>query len=313
MYLAQKIDVNLTTENAEILRRPSKVFNKIKTLFSGEMTPTEKKQAEVMLSVLQRLNVALRNTGLDRLAGIVVNEDVVYDDNVDSESNLGEGKESLADKLYNGDLNRIDTLSLTVDGEGDELRYLIHVYIQRKPKKSDSPVRVDIFGFINEFKKNSGESEIELAERVKSLIEVKWSDESKRKIKLDSLENIFEKQVSKLKSQIDIQFPAKSTLNDSKRLLRQQPFKSHYVKDQARYNDSWAYFPIFFEYYSHDDISDELNNLKLEVDQSEYWDYESSTAVLADDSSWTDSISFSDASAGESSCGSNCGGGCGGS
>lgn len=310
MYLSQTLNINLTAENSDILKRPSKVFNKIKSLFSGDMTPTEQDQAEVMLSVLQRLNVALRNGGFERLVSIVINDEMIYEDNPLSEKNLHEGNEAVADKLFNGNVNRIDSLSLTVDGEYDALRYLIHVFIRRKPKKGETPVRVDVYGFINEFKKRDGESEMALAERVKSLIATKWSDENTRKVNLDSLEQAFESRVAGLQAQIDNQFPAKSTQKDSKRLIRQNPFKSHYANHRARYDNTWAYCPIFFNYYSDDAMGDELTDLNVEVDHSDYWDHASSEVVTADSSSWTDSVSFSDSSGG-SSCGSSCGGGCG--
>jgi hypothetical protein len=66
MYLSQTINVNLTQENADILKRPSKIFNKLKAAFSGEMTPAQQQRTEVMLSVLQRVNVGLRRCEFNR-------------------------------------------------------------------------------------------------------------------------------------------------------------------------------------------------------------------------------------------------------
>lgn len=313
MYLSQTIKVNLTNENTELLKRPSKVFNKIKSLFSGDMTPTEHQQAEVMLSVLQRLNVAFRRSGLTRLVSIIADDQVLYEDSPDSSENLHEGNNALADELYNGKLNRIDTLRLTVDGEEQDLRYLIHVCIKRKPKGDETPVMIDIYGFINEFKQQATETEIDLALRVKSLIEQKWPEKADRKQYMDALEAQFEKHVASLQQAVNEQFPARSNLEPSRKVLREKAMHSHYANHNARYNDSCAYFPIFFTFYHEDGHADEMEELDLSIDNQGDWDFNGSSTASDNQSSWADGASFADSSDGGSRCGGGCGGGCGGS
>lgn len=89
--------------------------------------------------------------------------------------------------------------------------------------------------------------------------------------------------------------------------------QSHYANHKARYNDSWAYFPVFFDYYHEEADPEELDKLNLAVDNSGNWDFESAGTSPDTQSSWADGISFSDGGDGGASCGSSCGGGCGGS
>ena len=141
MYFSQSINVRLVRENVDVLKRPSKVFNKLKSLLSGEMTPTELQQAYVMLSVLQRLNVALRQSGFEDLVRIRANDTVLYEDDGRTSGDLRAGPAALERGLRESTVGRIDTLELTVDGRGDGLRYLVEVRIARRPKRKRQRTR----------------------------------------------------------------------------------------------------------------------------------------------------------------------------
>lgn len=310
MYLSQVINVNLTDENSELLSRPSKVFNRIKALFSGDMTPTEQLQAEVMLSVLQRLNIALRKAEFSNLVSIIANDTVLFEQGHNGDIDLEAGNIALVDGFDSGQFNSINELRLTVDGNRDNLRYLVHVQIKRQPKASETPVKVTAYGFINEFAKLADETEEQFGKRVKQLIEQQWGNAAQRQSKLDSLEQAFSLEVAALQSEIDALFPAKSEANPHKRMMRDSPLKSRHSSHQNRYDLSGAYFIYWYEGYGQWQQDSDIDDLNMELDDVQTWDYDSDTTVTADSSSWTDSASFSDSG---SSCGSSCGGGCGGS
>jgi hypothetical protein len=305
MYLSQKIHVNLTAENTAILKQPSKVFNKIKGLFSGVMTPTETQQASVMLSVLQRLNIAHRDAGFNELVSIAINDKLIFESDANDKHQLEQGNGILTDSFVSGEVTKINTLALTIDGESPHLRFLIHVNIVGKPAKNETPVTVNIFAFIKEFKKLPNESEQALAVRLKSLIKSKWGNEQQQQKNLDELESEFNLEVAKLKAQVDTLFPAQSDTSDlQKKVVKKAP-KSRNQSHNSRYDDVYFYLPYFY--------ADTAGSKVLAQDdyiQDKLPDWEADTALHDDNSSSWFSGSDSSGDSG-SSCGSSCGGGCG--
>ncbi len=320
MYLSQIVNVNLTEENADILKRPSKLFNKLKSVFSGEMTPTQRLRAEVMLSVLQRVNIALRRCEFTDLVSVIANSDLIYEDAEGRNKDLQVSEKAVIDGLHKTEIKQLDSLSLSVDGCKGGIRFLINVNIQRKAAKQSTPVKIQLFGFIEEFRQLPEESATDFSARVKQEIATKWGDESSQKQQLDKLEAVFSSHVAALQAEIDTLFPAHSELEDGKKVLRRDTMKSLHKCHHERYSDTFAYLPIwllFMEdahgeayYDAHEDFT---------YDNNQAWDDSSRFVVGADSTSWADNVSDSNFGGGASdsgdsgaSCGGGCGGGCGG-
>ena len=306
MYLLQKIDVNLTKENADILKKPSKVFNSIKAIFQGGLTPTQERQAGVMLSFLQRLNIALRQSKFDRLASVAVNDNIVYESN--DRDSLEESSEVLKAGFSSGEITKVNTLALTVDAVKGQLNFIIHVSLVRKPKVGVSPINIQIFGFINEFRRHDGEDESVFSSRVKNMIASKWGSKKEREARLGELEKEFTEEVNALQMKIDELFPMKSSIANLQRSVKENSFRSNCAYHNQRYDDTYLYLPLFFEGFDDVDYEDE----GYVLDWIESWDndilhYDSTTT-----SGWGE-FDSSDTSSDSSGCGSSCGGGCGGS
>ena len=314
MYLSQTLNVNLTEENAAILKRPSKIFNKIRAVLSGSMTPTQVKQADVMLSVVQRLNVAFRKSGFSNLIAISVNGQCLYDAAHSESNNLEQSNTSLIEGLEGGNISKMNSLSITVDGEDDILRYLIHVNIVRRPKKDRTPVQVTVFGFLKAFKRQSLENDDAFSIRIKAVLSKQWGDNLSSK--LAQIEADFTAAVGKIQQQINLLFPEKSSLEENKNMKRKSAllFKNKAV--QSRYDDSVSYLPVWYLHFEDCD-EQHLDGIAFEEDQSGEWVLDSPEFDGTDKSSWTDAISLGDAASIDSgsSCsgGASCGGGCGGS
>lgn len=305
MYLFQKIDVNLTKENADILKKPSKVFNSIKAIFHGGLTPTQQRQSQVMLSVLQRLNIALRQSKFDRLASVAVNDNVVYE-SAESDS-LDESSKALNSGFSSGQITKVNTLALTVDAVKEQLSYLIHVSIVRKPKQGVSPISIQVFGFINEFARKEGEEENAFSKRVKQAIEAQWGSKRERKARLNALEKEFAIEVAGLQAKVDELFPMKSTAADIQRTVKKRSFSSGSSYHNARYDDTYMYLPFFYDSYEELDYGID----EFVLDHAESWDNDSLYYDASSESDWG-AFESSDSSTDISSCGSSCGSGCGG-
>jgi hypothetical protein len=307
MYLLQKIDVNVTQENTDILRKPSKVFNSIKAIFQGGLTPTQERQAEVMLLFLQRINIALRESEFDRLASVAVNDNIVYEGK--GVESLQESSEALEAGFISGEITKVNTLALTADRTEGKLNYLVHVSIVRKPTEGASPISIQIYGFIDEFKRKPKEDITVFSERVKAMIKAQWGSKAERKKILNELEREFSAKIAKFKGQIDDLFPLKSTSATIKRTIREKNFQSSSYYHNDLYDDLYFYLPYFYE---------ELGYLNFESqgweeDISVSWDNDALLYEESSDSSWS-TFESSDSSGSwfDSGSDSSCGGGCGG-
>jgi len=310
MYLYKRIDVRLTQNYTELLGRPSKVFNKIKSLFSGEMTPTQQKQADVMLSVIQRLNIAMRRSDFSRLASICVNETLVFDCSTQN-TELEQSNATLVEGFNSGDFKRVDHIQLVIDGEDDALQYVLKVTIERKPKHQDTPVSIAMYGFVKAFGKQNAESDEAFSQRVKAMMAEQWGSPEQIQQHLDILEGQFEQQVSALSENIKQHFPSGIELSDTEKRVREKAFASQHQSHADRYDPIYGYLPFFY-LYSNDVYGEEDGAFILDNTTSD-WDRNSTGAVLgAVDSSWTDSIDMGDGGS-NAGCGSSCGGSCGGS
>jgi hypothetical protein len=264
-----------------------------------------------MLSVLQRLNIALRTAEFDELVSISVNNKLLYENNGNDKANLAQGPLELSDSYKRGDIHRVNTLALTVDADINDLRFLIQVKINPKPKAGATPVIIELYGFISEFKKQPNESEQELSKRVEQLIDTTWGDKEKRESRLLCLEQKFTEQVQKLQHAINQLFPAQSEARPIERKMRKDPFTSKHHYHQDRYLDFYAYIPLFYLYgVGSGDITQE----DYILDESVHWDadHHDMNKDNSGDTGWAiGDGSDSPSSDGGSSCGSSCGGGCG--
>ncbi|MFC3093975.1 hypothetical protein DRW07_10875 [Alteromonas sediminis] len=309
MYLYKRIDIRLTKNYTELLRRPSKVFNKIKSLFSGEMTPTQQKQADVMLSVIQRLNVALRRSGFTRLASISVNNVLVFDC-ATQETTLEQSNATLVEGFNSGDFKQLDQIQLVIDGEDQALHYLLNVSIDRKPKHHDTPVCIAMYGFVKAFGKQNTESDNVFSQRVKALMAEQWGTEAQIQQQLDALENQFEQLVTRLSDQIAEHFPSGIEVSDTQKRKRNREMSSQHQSHKDRYDAVYSYLPLFYLYT--EGVYAEGEDPFVLDSASSNWDRNTNVTVgTADDNSWADAIEVSDGGS-SAGCGSGCGGGCGG-
>ncbi len=309
MYLSQQINVDLTRADLDVLKRPSRVFNKLKSLFSGEMTPTEHRQAEVMLSVLQRVNVALRQIGFDNLVSISANDSVVYEDTRDTVDDLEKGHDAIVRGLSDFEVKRINSLELTVDGEKQRLRYLVHIRILRRPRAGISPVRIKVLGFLREFEQRPGESDDAFATRFNEQIQQQWVDAGVRQRKLDALAETFDAQILELRKELNSMFPARSDAEDRRKVFRSRPIQSRQIAADDRFAGIYGYLPLWYASFADEAAAGDLDD-DVMFDENDSWEMEDTK-----NDSWSAGAAFGDGDGADGGdgggCGSGCGGGCG--
>lgn len=337
MFFSQKIKVNLTAERSDVLRKPSKLFNKLRAAISGGMTPTEAAQAEVMVCVLQRLNTACRAAGMTDMRKILANGTVVFEQHYGSNNCMDATVEDLCEQLQEGDFKPLQSLELFSEMDSKELNFAVVIHLVRKPKAGHAHIEIDITGLVAKLKKRHTDGAGKFETRIEAAARRDFVHIPSLLNKAEQYEAVFKEKVEQLLAEIKLKFPAfgyKKAL--IKRIASRKKLGSVAVADSC-YDKEAAYLPIYFNMSSelyggnnhspnrqdHEDFgewlaegSDVVECLTEALCSSASPDTtttSTSSSSTGSSSSFSDFFSFdSGSSGGGSSCGSSCGGGCGG-
>ncbi|MDX8404146.1 MAG: hypothetical protein R8K54_07045 [Mariprofundaceae bacterium] len=329
MYLTQRITLNLTRDNEGKLEKPSKVFNKIKATFSGGMTPAETGRAEVMLSVLQRINKSFRVAKMTNLVSLAVNDQAIYQDKKGVDNDLKEGISHFVRAKAINKIAVFKRLEQIVEHTTGGILFVYDINVLQKPKKGEPPVTIVVSGFPSQFKLKTSESISDFGSRITNY--VKNNLDTNEKIMKFNAQYLhaFDHEVDRFSIVLEHFFPAGCAIEKHKvRLLSK--------RDQTRLKKRiGSYFKpdILFMYYwlnakttssynndlFEDGLCDWFDDVLDSDDRASFRSISASSSDVACDSSsdsegsWIDRLSefFSEHDCDESSCDSSCGGSCG--
>jgi len=319
MFKQQTMEVELTNKNAAVLKKPSKIFNKIKSMFSGDMTPTEAAQSEIMLSILQRLNISLKKSTINNLAIVKVNEKIVYNDEqaiTKNDIDVGEMRVNKGFELL--DFQRLDSIEIVAQGIIGAIKYIVHAEVLRKPKKGRSPIQLKVTGLIDELSLQDGEGQAMLETRVKHYMGKKYGTKDRAKTENALFEAGFASFIAGFEAEIKRNFPGGLHLNERKtyRGIAAHKHASLYSSGDTNEGD-FDYFTGSLLYLSFTDLA--FSELISDIDSKSLSDelgWEGpdnfSDDTFADagegDNSWFSSIDSSDNNYSSCSSCSSCGG-----
>ncbi len=329
MYFTQIIDVNLTPENTQALTQPSKIFNKMKAIVVGGMTPAESKRAEVMLSVLQRINRAFRACHIENMRRLSINGEHIYIDHEGRDKDFQVGVESFINAHQNEEFKNIRHLELIAESTIKELYFVFDIQVLKTPKPGRPPVTINVLGFLSRFCLDAGESEDALSARVAQHMRRHLKTKTKMNRFVKSHETFFKQTVDKVSEQINSYFPGgissydptRNVTNKNKSKSRGSDFYSHH-QSNVLYLDMWMdhvenctdVSPDVFVsdngiQYNEVCIADTQNNSQDNSDTGSDNSWVRDVLTSGDSGSGHSSASCSSSASCGSSCGSSCGGG----
>ncbi|WP_086932374.1 hypothetical protein [Agarilytica rhodophyticola] len=335
MYFESNFDLKPAPNIKDTLERPSKVFKKIYSLVTGGLTPTERLQTEVMLSILQSVNVKLREIDIDHLVKLSADSTDIYCEKQNGPKDLSEAIQSFAVQMQGDSAKLYKSFMLVLTHDYEGLRFLIEISIKRRVKVGESPVHVTVSAVINEFKRALGETDEKLQDRLQKVIANSKLLAEKRKKYLKSFKGFVEKlnvqmssiaHLEKTLEQITrakMMVPHSRNCNSPRRRSQASSLHHDYYCLDDCTDYLWSWFFTMCDYASNSDFSSfELNDesgatLALSFDR--YSDGIESSSTSGNDSdsdsssSWIgDFFSGGDSgSSSSSSCSScsSCGGG----
>ena len=313
MYISREITINLTKENKLKLEKPSKVFNKIKATFTKGMTPAEVGRAEVMLSVLQRVNKSLRAINIRNLVSLDINDVNIYKDEKGADNDLNEGVIAFTRDKNDKNITVFKSLEQVVEHRVNGILFIYHISIYQNPNLGKVPVTITVSGFPAQFKLAEGEGIYDFSSRITAYTKNNLSSGEEVKLFSEKHLGVFDVEVDRFENSLESYFPAGYGTEQSKvRLLD----KSQKAKLREKLNSYFEVDILFMDYWL-DELA--ISNFDDDFECKDLFDQSECGWINNDFSSepgnsWIDSISdaVSDIDfSGDSSCGSSCGGGCG--
>lgn len=162
------------------------------SLLTGGLTPTERLQTEVMLSILQSVNVKLRSINVENLIRLSADTTDIYIDKQGNQRDLSQAIQEFAKQMQGDAAKLYKEFLLVLAHENDGLKYLVEISIRRRIKPGESPVHVTVSAVINEFKRENNETDEQLQARLKKVISKSKVLEETRKKYLKSFKTFVE-------------------------------------------------------------------------------------------------------------------------
>jgi len=170
MILNSKISLQPKQEVLIERKAPTKMFAKLlHSLTSGLTSEKEKHQTFTAISMLQEINIALRQANINNIVRLAKDGNDFYYDAHGRDNDLAEAMkefkintDALSGTLFND-------LYLVLEHDDGQLRYLIEIDIQRVHKVDELPIKINVSGVIKALEAKSGETPEQLSQRLGQL------------------------------------------------------------------------------------------------------------------------------------------------
>ena len=347
MLLTSKIALQPKKEVLIERKAPTKMFAKLlHTLTAGMSSPQEKHQTFTAISILQELNIALRQANIVNIVRLAKDGNDFYYDAHGKDNDLAEAMKDFKINVDHFSGTLFNELELVLEHDDNQLRYLIEIDVQRVHKLDEMPININICAVAKSLEAKDGETPEQLEERMKGL----FGDKSDIESFTSRNRALFEKFTASLSQTFTMAIKCEKVEMDNKvQLLRMKDYQQGYGDDRAKAPlahrgcpgwDNYAMYSLCWmgmmgsfgvmasdaEVISSDgEVLLEIGEEGLDASSADVFD------MSVDDSNFKpdqnayapgvggDSGDHSDGGSswlggdsGGSSCGSSCGGGCGG-
>ncbi|MFT4924267.1 MAG: hypothetical protein ACI8WB_000345 [Phenylobacterium sp.] len=174
MLFTSKISLQPKLEVITTRTAPTKIFAKMfHALTFGITSDKEKQQTFTAISMLQELNVVLRQQSINNIVRLAKDGNDFYYDAHSRDNDLGEAMKEFNMNTDHFEATLFNDLYLVLEHEDRQLRYLIEIEVKRVHKEDEMPININISGVIKNLSAQDGESEQALQQRVSTLFSKK--------------------------------------------------------------------------------------------------------------------------------------------
>lgn len=247
MYFSGKIEIDPTQMTLIKRVKPSKLFGKlIDALSFGHLSEKQEHETFTALSIIQQLNMGLKNLNIKNIIRLAVDDYDFYLDESGQEDDLGDAMFELKAKIDPLESEIFKTIYLVLEHIDDSFKYLIEIGVERKHKVGDYPIKIKINGVLNEFKLREGETREQLEKRMQPI----FSSQSTYENYIDKYRGQFEHFID----EIELGIRKVIKVDDVKKDVTTQiirPKRKVTKPDEIKHEHHTQ--PLFFGYYGLND------------------------------------------------------------
>ncbi len=171
MYFSGQIAVDPSDITDIVRNQPTKGFLRFARAISHRVEGrTAERESFAAVSILQRVNMALRAVGVTNILHLSCDDAIIYDDREGADNDFKDaliafGRHSAGDKKHD-----FEVLTLALEHIGDLLKCLVEVEILRTHEVGVPPIEIRVNGVFSEFEGKDGELTDETAARFDELM-----------------------------------------------------------------------------------------------------------------------------------------------
>ncbi len=174
MLLSGKIALQPDKAVLTAAKAPDKLFAKLfHVLTAGRLSDKEKHQTFTAITILQSLNIAFRQAGINNIVRLAKDGQDFYYDTEGRDNDLADTMKDFNMDIGVTDASLFNELSLVLEHEDEQLCYLIDIDIQRVHQVDALPVNIKVSAVIKDFAVRAGETLEKLNTRMTALFKDK--------------------------------------------------------------------------------------------------------------------------------------------
>ncbi|MBL4686457.1 MAG: hypothetical protein JKY37_17815 [Nannocystaceae bacterium] len=251
--------------------KPTKAFGKLFYYLTIGAAGTKKEvETFTAVSVLQSLNVAMRDVGVDNIVRLARDAEDIYLDTEGRKGDLREAMEAFESHAKSGGATDFELLQLVLEHEDEHLKYLIDVRIRRQHLPGEYPISVHLNGVMKDFRVDPATG---TAQQVKGALGKVFASQDAYNGFVAGHKKHFDGFVERLREAMSAAMDVDDVVHSSKRSLVRPKSKKGSVSDithdyeDTRLGPLHAGYPGFDEYFFYSLVWSEMcfeHNIRIQ-------------------------------------------------
>jgi hypothetical protein len=179
MYFSGKLAVDPNDLTEFVNLPPTRGFLRLaKQLSQGLNDRTAERETFAAVSILQRLNLAMRAVGVTNIVHLSKDGVLVYEDREGVDNDFKQAIIAFGQQSHGSQRREFEVLTLAFEDTGELLDYLIEIEITSLHRVGEFPIQLNINGVLRAFQAKDGELSGDTQNRLSDLMkDQKWHDD----------------------------------------------------------------------------------------------------------------------------------------
>jgi hypothetical protein len=172
MYFSSILALDPSKDTVIKKIKPTKMFGKLlNALTFGSKTKQEEHETFTAITILQQINMALRDCRVNNIIRLNVNDHDFYLDEEGKKDDLNEAMLQFETGIDELESQMFEEIHMVLEHSADSMNYIFDISVKRKHKVGEFPIVIKSNGILNDFRMNSGEDRDSLKTRMGAIFQ----------------------------------------------------------------------------------------------------------------------------------------------